>query len=182
MHKSSQNPSKSTENRWKLRLGLVPGALGEALGVILAPKACLRQQRDARCPKMHRKWVPIWRSIGVMFLVFWGLFFNTFFEGLRTSLFIDFGSILASILGAFLVLFLNLWISSFLQPFSSKNLIFEGPRVSFSNLFCYVFFDLILRQFFHWFSWFRNPSRNPMNSLLKIIIWAAWTPKNLKTR
>ena len=139
MHKSLQNPPKSKENRWKLRLGLVPGALGEALGVILAPKACLRQQREARCPKMHRKWVPIWRSIAVIFLICWGLFFNTFFESLRTSLFIDFWSILVSILDPFLVLFLNLWISSFLQPLSSENLIFEGPSLSFLDLFCYAF-------------------------------------------
>ena len=125
-----------------MRLGLVPGALGGALGVILAPKACLRQQRKARCPKMHRKWVPIWRSIGVIFLVFWGLFFNTFFEGLRTSLFIDFGNILVSILGAFLVLFLNVWISSFFKIASSDSSTFEGPRVPFSELFWYLFLSL----------------------------------------
>ena len=157
MQKSSQNPPKSTENQWKLTLGLVPGALGGALGVILAPKACLRQQREARCPKMHRKWVPIWRSIGVIFLVFWGLFFNTFFEGLRTSLFIDFGSILASIFGAFLVLFLNLWISSFLQPLSNENLIFEGPRLSFWDLFCYVFWSYFKTLFFYDFLDFWRP-------------------------
>ena len=34
---------------------------------------------------------------------------------------------------------------------------------------------------FHKFCWFCDPPRNPMNSLLKIKVWAAWTSKILKT-
>ena len=154
MHKSSQNPSKSTENRWKLRLGLVPGALGEALGVILAPKACLRQQRKARCPKMHQKWVPIWTSIGVIFLVFWSLFFNTFVEGLRTSLFIDFGSILASILGYFF------WTSGFLHfcnPSLAKTSFLRVRGSHFRTFFAMFFWSDFKTIFFYDFRNFWSP-------------------------
>ena len=47
---------------------------------------------------------------------------------------------------------------------------------------CWNFMKIIKFHEIPWFSGFRVPSRNPLFSLLKIKVWAAWTVKNIKTQ
>ena len=82
------------------------------------------------------------------------------FDALQDHVFIDFGTILASILGSFSVPSQRHWISSFLQPLSSENSIFEGPslqgRVSSK---CLVSVQLSVPQMSH-----RCPTNVPQMS------------------
>ena len=115
--KSSQNrwkwSPKSSENRWKWRPGLVPRALGRALGGMLAPKARLSQIEEACCQKLSHFWVRIWGSIFKLLRDFWIRFCDLFsrlrFGSYKYRFWKDFGRFLASVLEGFRYSFLDRW-------------------------------------------------------------------------
>ena len=101
IHKIIKNRSKSIQNQWKSRLGLVLGARGGGLGSHLGSQGRLAQKKGARYPKNDRVWAPILESIFDIVRFFSELFCILFLVSILMATRTGFSWILISLLDHF---------------------------------------------------------------------------------
>jgi len=143
---------KSSQNRWKSRLGLVPGALGGGLGSQFGSQGRLGQPKGARWPKCVLKWVPIWGVIFNIFRYFWYIFEHCFRDSVLVATMTDFWWILVGFFDYFLKLFCilsgsltseeNVILIQYLLCFKHIGLLRNKRKIiDFSYIFRYFFRD-----------------------------------------